>query len=258
MLIVISAVAGLSDPDFYYNETDEWRWQCYAQDLVNLFLVMPSLLITSLLVLKKPSLGGMLQPGVLLYLAYTYTIYCFNVHFNKSFVHYCAILAISFYLFSYSLYKAITEPKVLDYRIKFTRITGIYFLVIAGIFYILWLKDILPAIRRESIPQELIETGLVTNPVHVLDLSFALPGFFLAGILLLRNTSLGYFFAGPLLVFAFLMDLTITALNSLGPKAFDKNVITLSGIMLTLAIFSSILLVLLIKSRLSLPQPTFK
>ncbi|WP_317897711.1 hypothetical protein [Aurantibacillus circumpalustris] len=257
ILIIVSAAVGLSDPYFYYNETDEWRWQCYAQDLVNLVLVMPVLLITSLLSKKKPVVGAMLQPGVLLYLVYTYTIYCFDVHFNKFFLNYCAILAISFYLFSYTLYKRVTATKVLDYGNKFAKPIGIYFLIIAGIFYFLWLKDILPAIQNDIIPQSLIQSGLVTNPVYVLDLCFVLPGLFIAGILLLRNISFGYFLAGPFLVFTVLMDLTIAVLNSLNPQAADNSATIITGTMLTLATFSSLLLILLIKSRLKQAQPVF-
>jgi hypothetical protein len=46
-----------------------------------------------------------------------------------------------------------------------------------------------------------IDASLPTNPVHVLDLSFYLPGMFLIAIALWRKRTLGYAFVAPLLLF---------------------------------------------------------
>ena len=50
-----------------------------------------------------------------------------------------------------------------------------------------------------------MEAGLLTNPVHVLDLSLLLPGLMLSGISLLRRRPLGLALSPILLGFAALM-----------------------------------------------------
>ncbi|MBA3539533.1 MAG: hypothetical protein H0T79_07875 [Deltaproteobacteria bacterium] len=54
-------------------------------------------------------------------------------------------------------------------------------------------------------PAELVETGLLTNPVHVLDLSFILPLQVLAGVTLWRGKARGYLLAPAILAFVTLM-----------------------------------------------------
>lgn len=51
----------------------------------------------------------------------------------------------------------------------------------------------------------MVEAGLLTNPVHVLDLSLLLPGLLLSGISLLRRRPLGLLLSPLMLWFAALM-----------------------------------------------------
>jgi len=55
------------------------------------------------------------------------------------------------------------------------------------------------------------ESGLLTNPVHVLDLGLYLPAMIITAILLWRRKLLGYFLAIPLLVFNILTGIGILA-----------------------------------------------
>lgn len=103
LLIVVSSSASLSDPTFYQKETHNWQIQSIGQDIINIFCVVPFLLITNLLTIANRPFAILLWQGCLLYLAYTYTIYCFDIHFNQYFIIYCLILGLSFYLFIYFL-----------------------------------------------------------------------------------------------------------------------------------------------------------
>ncbi|HYT45408.1 MAG TPA: hypothetical protein VEP90_23975, partial [Methylomirabilota bacterium] len=70
----------------------------------------------------------------------------------------------------------------------------------------------IPALVTGKIPPGVMENGLLTNPVHVLDLALLLPAMIITAILLWRRKLLGYFLAVPLLVFSILTGIGILAI----------------------------------------------
>jgi hypothetical protein len=90
---------------------------------------------------------------------------------------------------------------------------SVYLLLVAILFALLWLSQDIPAIVTGKAPQSVTENGLLTNPVHVLDLGFYLPAMIITAILLWRRKFLGYFFAIPLLVFSILTGIGIIAID---------------------------------------------
>ncbi|HJS56436.1 MAG TPA: hypothetical protein VJ765_17910, partial [Chitinophagaceae bacterium] len=127
------------------------------------------------------------------------------------------------------------------------RFIAIYFIAIAVIFYLLWLTEIIPATLRNETPVSVKETGLFTNPVHVIDLAVVLPGIFITGLLLLRKRLLGYILAPVILSFFILMDITIgTLVIIIKQRGLDGSYI-LALIMYVLAIISAMLLYWYIK-----------
>ena len=125
--------------------------------------------------------------------------------------------------------------------------TGVYFIIIACMFYILWLSEIIPSVFSNSTPAILSEAGLFTNPVHVLDLSVVLPGIFISGILILRRNIFGMMLAPAVLIFFILMDLTIGFLVLLiFTRRLESNLSVVAG-MGGLAFFSIVVLVLFFK-----------
>jgi len=214
VLVSTCSVIGLFSGDFYYQESINWQAQSVGQDTVDLIVVVPVLIFTTVFAMgSNKEIGRLLWGGVLLYLIYTFTIYCFAVHFNKLFLVYCLTLGIAFYAFLYLLYKSIKNKMipVLGGR-ALIRLIGIYFLVISILFYLLWLSDVIPALQSDFVPVNLQESGLLTNPVHVIDLAVFLPGIFICGILLLKRRALGFLFAPVILMFFILMNITIGAL----------------------------------------------
>ncbi len=83
--------------------------------------------------------------------------------------------------------------------------------VIAGLFAVVWLASIIPALISGLVPQELAETGLVSNPVHVLDLALILPAMLGTAFLARRGRLTAQFLLAPWLVFAALMGASIIA-----------------------------------------------
>jgi len=243
-LIIIVSCVGLLTPGFYSKETSNWQTQSTWQDKIDLFLVLPCLLITSILAYRNNKAATSIWGGVVLYLTYTFVLYCFDIHFNKLFVAYCLCLGLSFYSFIYFLFTKHAETGNRNIENKsLNRIIGIYFIVVSVIFYFLWLAEIIPSIINNTQPQSLIETGLFTNGVHVIDLAVFLPGVFITGVFLLQRRSLGFMLTPAMLTFFVLMDITIGML-----AVVTKMKGTESNLMLTviMGIFTLVSLFLLI------------
>jgi len=243
LLVIFSSLVGLLVPDMYSKETQNWIIQSTGQDAIDLILITPVLLITSILAFRKSKAGFLLWGGTVFYLIYTFVIYCFSLHFNNLFVVYCITLGLSFYSFIYFLYLNLTEPIDAWFNDRIPRkTTGVYFIIIAFLFYFIWLSSIIPAQLASDIPKELADTGLYTNPVHVLDLSVLLPGSFLIGLFLLKKKNMGYPFAIVMLVFFILMDITIgTLVFLMNRKGLDSD-LNLLIIFSVLTLFSIYLL----------------
>ncbi len=249
VLITIVSCLGLFLPAIYARETPNWQAQSAGQDIVNLFLIIPSLVITSVLAFQKNKKAIMLRAGVLLYIIYTYIIFCFDIHLNQLFIIYCLILGTAVYLFLWFMLMFYHKPvdKWFDEMLPY-KVIGIYLIVIAAVFYLLWLAQIFPAIISESEPKELQEAGLLTNPVHALDLSLYLPGLILTGALLLRKHRLGLLMAPVILFFSVLMDITVGALVIvIKLRGLEANLMV-PIFMSVMALFSAVLLILYLES----------
>jgi hypothetical protein len=241
-LVSLVSLVGWLTPGFYSLETPNWQVQSRGQDLVDLFLLAPTLLVTAILAYRKNTIATAMWGGVVFYLIYTFFLYCFDVHFNKLFILYCLCLGLSFYGFVIFIFRQpLTEPPIIS-RLIF-RIIGVYFIVLATLFYLLWLSEIIPTNLQNTVPKSVTETGLLTNGVHVLDLAIVLPAIFMTGVLLLRNNSLGFMLTPVLLTFFILMDITIGTLAFLMTEQGIQDDLSLTIIMGGLALFSLILLV---------------
>lgn len=209
-LIVVASAGGLLSAGTYSRETVSWAAQGIGQDLVNLVVIVPTLVISSLYVVRRTRPALFVLLGAMMYTIYTYSIYCFAVHFNQFFLVYCAILGLS----AYATIVITSETDIAGLKSWFdhgtsARLAAGLLFVLALAFSVLWLSEIVPAILRNTMPRSQQEAGLNTNPVHVLDLSIVLPGFFIASVLFWKKHTLGYLLVPTLLVFATLMDITI-------------------------------------------------
>ena len=121
------------------------------------------------------------------------------------------------------------------------RPVSVFLLLVALLFYFQWLSEDIPALLTGKIPQSITESGLLTNPVHVLDLGLYLPAMIITSILLWRRKLLGYTFAIPLLVFSVLTGIGILAtLFAMSSKGLSASV----GVELFIAVIVVVSLVL--------------
>lgn len=224
ILVAATSIYALITPNFYRLETEDWVKQSTAQDVVDLFLVLPVLMIAGLFVHRGERLAEPMWGGSLLYLIYTFIIYCFNIHFNQLFLVYVGALGISVWAFIYFIrqqQRMQTIPSLSSTRIA--RVVSIYFIAVAIIFYALWLADVIQALAAGRPSNSLVAAGLTTNPVHVLDLSVVLPGIFITGLLLYRQHPIGLMLTPVILVFFMLMDITIAIIFMAQQKESMSN-----------------------------------
>ena len=210
ILISIVSLAGMLVNSFYAKESFNWQIQALGQDEIDLYVITPVLLMTGLNFSKNNRALTLLWAGTLLYVIYTFLIYCFDIHFNHLFPVYCLILCLSFYSFAWFVYGQIRYPsKFQNKEPRYQKITGAYLVIISVLFYLLWYSEIISAIIRDTIPASVADSGLPTNPVHVIDISIFLPAMFITGLFTLKRKRMALMFANMFLCFFILMDITI-------------------------------------------------
>ncbi|OQP62895.1 hypothetical protein A3860_26665 [Niastella vici] len=248
ILITLVSCISLLTPDFYVKETFNWRIQSVGQDMIDLFIVVPALIITAMLAYRKKYIADLLWAGVMLYILYTFLIYSFGVHFNRLFLIYCLTLGLSFYSLAWFIYSQIKSPvKFGINKNAVVKVTGIFFLVLSFVFYFLWLSEIIPAVINNRVPKGVTETGLVTNPVQVIDLSVFLPGIFITGFWILKRRPAGFSFAIIILTFFVLMNVTIGWLALMMKRKELESSLSVTIVMAVLSLISFVFLVWNIK-----------
>jgi hypothetical protein len=218
VLLTIAASAGAFSPSTYANDAPFFATQGVAQDAITLFITVPLMVICFLLDRRGSTRARILWLGLMAYTLYSYILYAFFVSFNWLFLIYALILGLSLYGFVGTLRdtdSAAIRDAVLDGRAnadRFRRRTAVILFIIAGLFYLLWLSEIIPALVSGITPQSVLDNGLPTNPVHVLDLAILLPGLILTGIMVLKKKPLGYLLAPVFFGYAAMLGLAILAM----------------------------------------------
>ena len=235
----IASYFGAFDPNTYAAETASLAAQGRGQDIVNLFLAAPLLLILLWRLQKPRPIASVLMAGTLFYILYSFVIYAFGIHFNFLFHIYCLVLGLSLYAFILHLHRM----HQLDVKHWFQRkvpirSTSIFLLVIAFLFYYLWLSDTLPAAIAGTTPESVTSYNLLVNPVHVLDMAIALPGLILAAYLLWQHHEWGYILAPMFLVFLIILTIALAAMMIMVKRAGVSEDTSLVYIFLVLAVIS--------------------
>lgn len=213
VLMAAVSSAGIFSKRTYLLEHPSWAAQGYGQDVINIFLVFPLLIILYFLIKKGSTKAILLWLGVLMYIAYSYALYSFFMHFGPWFLLYIAILGISFYSLIGSIIGLSKQPNGI---LKFKGKGAAFYLLINGALFIcLWLLEIIPAIFNGQALPSAASIGFWINPVHVLDLAFILPLMIIASISLFKKGSTGFLLAIPTITFAAIMGIAIISMTAL-------------------------------------------
>ncbi|MCF8334956.1 MAG: hypothetical protein K9H65_00005 [Bacteroidales bacterium] len=223
----------------YARDSESMGAQGMGQDMVNLFVAVPLIIVSLILIYRNIKAGWFLLTGSVFYVLYSFFIYAFGVYFNQLFLLYCLILGLSLYTFIYMLY----EMNGMDIHGWFAekvpvRLTGYYFILIAILFYGLWLKDVIPAIVNDTVPESVSKYNLLVNPVHVLDIGIVLPGLIIAAFLLMKNYRLGLILAPTLLVFIILLAIALIGMTLMLQVKGISDDTSVAGIFSFMAIIS--------------------
>ncbi len=212
LLVTVASLLGVINSETYSQETINWALQAMAQDYINLFLVVPLLLVTTFYLPKKALGAFLIWLGLLLYLVYSYALYSFFIHFGPLFLVYVAILGLSFYSFLGSLIGLDWSIIGHNFAKVKTRMASRLLLIIGIMFYALWASDIIRALINGGLPQDVDKIGLFVNPIQVLDMAFLLPGAIIVSHLLRQKNVLGQVLTVPFLTFFITMGAAIISI----------------------------------------------
>lgn len=226
LLVAITSVAGLFWPATYARETAYSRTGGYSSDLIDLFLVLPVLLVSGVRGYRGSLPARLVWLGTLGYLLYNFAIYAFGVRFNALFLVYVATLGLCFYAVVFSVRLIPVEQMAQTYGPRVPRMTvAIVFLVLAVQTAIFEVRSDVIAIVTGKIPQNIADANQSIDFVHVLDLAFLLPALCITAILLLRRKAASYALAPALLTLLATMSIEIAIIIAvMGRKGFGTNV----------------------------------
>ncbi len=213
LALAVVSYFGAFAADTYTRDAASMAAQGQGQDLVDLFLVVPLLLVSLFFLRNGSKLWTLLFSGIVSYILYSFVIYCFGVHFNRLFLLYCLTLGASLYLFIIVIH-SLNGQAVESWFAEKTPVkaTGIFLAVVAAMFYLLWLRDVVPAIITDTTPKSVSDYNLLVNPVHVIDIAIALPGLLITAVLFMKRRRLGYILAPVCLVFIIILAIALAAM----------------------------------------------
>lgn len=136
--------------------------------------------------------------GSAAYIAYNAVMFCFAVHFNSFFLLYAALLALSFWALLTTLRDLDLEGLAAACSRVPARTIAAYMVFCIVVFGLTWLRDIMPATVDNVMPVSFEGTGLIQNPIYVLDFAFTFPLLAVGAWLLWRRRPWGYVLAGTL------------------------------------------------------------
>jgi hypothetical protein len=223
VLLAVAAAGALFVPAVYAREAPIWAAQGMGQDWVDLVLVAPALAAAAAFVLRGSRLAVLVLGGLVAYALYSLVLYAFFLHFGPLFLVYAWALGLAFYALV-ALVSALAADDVRDWFGPGApvRSAGGLSVFIGAAFYALWLAEALPALAAGRMPQSAVDAGLITNPVHVLDLGVVLPAFIAGGAALTRRRPFGYWLTPVMLAFAVAMDVALMGM-SMSMRVHDSN-----------------------------------
>lgn len=239
---------GIFNDTMYQRELPSLAAQGAGQDVVNLFVGGP-LLVAALLFMNRGSkTASWIFAGIIFYYLYSYIIYTFGIRHNNLFLLYCTTLALSTYIFIFWVhFNSGLAIKGWFTKAPPGKATAIFILAIAALFYIIWLKDIVPPLLNGEAPEFVIENNYAPNPIHAIDLSFALPGLIITAILLLKNHKLGYLLTPPVLVFIIILTIALIGMMIMVQVRGLSDDMSLVYIFALLALIGGIVLMLFLR-----------
>jgi len=243
-----ASAMGIFVDSTYQRELPSLAAQGVGQDIINLFVGAPILLVSLFFMNRGSKSASWIFAGMVFYYLYSYIIYTFGIHHNSLFLVYCATLALSTYIFIFWIhYNGGLDIKSWFSQAPPAKGIGLFLLAIAGMFYMIWLKDIVPPLLKGEAPLFVQENNYSPNPIHAIDLSFALPGMIITSILLFKKHKLGYLITPVFLVFIVVLAIALIAMMVMVYARGLADDASIAYIFLVLAVIGSLVLLLFLR-----------
>lgn len=189
--------------------------------LVVLVVAVPALVVSMLAAARGWVAAVIVWLGATAHLLYNGVLFLFATPFNRLFLLYCAMFALSVWT-AISVLRAIDVPAFAAAQVGRAlpaRAIASYLWVIAALNALVWLARVVPATFNGTPPAFLEGTGLPTNPVYVQDLSFWIPLMVVSAFWLWRRRAWGYVLGGALLVWGPIESVSIAVDQAFGHTA---------------------------------------
>lgn len=195
----------------YKNDSVSIASQGLAADFVTLVLGIPLLILSFYLSTKRSIRASLLLSGTLAYFLYTYTSYTFLWMYNRLFLVYIALMALSLYAFILSVISFDTAKLRMYFKqgIPVRFLAGYQFFLAFGVS-LMWLGRIVPSIFSGMAPEGL--EHYTTLVIQGMDLGIIVPSAVVSGILLLKRNSFGYLLSSIIIFKSITMLAAITAM----------------------------------------------
>jgi len=194
VLLVVTAATGLLGRDIYEPfALPKYIQESRAQDLITLALGVP-LLVVGLLGLRCDRAWAVpLLTGVLAYELYVYALYVIGGIYSALFLPYVAVTSLSLYgIIGLLVGVDAARLQRLARPSLPRRWIGAFFAIIALVFAIIWIGQVITTIRTG-----IVDSGHV---IFCIDLVIVLPAFGIAAVKLFRREAFGDVLAGLLLL----------------------------------------------------------
>jgi hypothetical protein len=175
--------------------------------------------------------GGAVRPvitwlGATAFTLYQSVLFLFATPFNRLFLAYVAMFALSAWTLVTLLKAVDVDGFVRHYAAAFpNRALAAYLGVLAVLNALAWLVQVVPATFRGGAPAFLAGSGLTTSPVYVQDLSFWIPLMAVSAAWLRRRRAWGYVLVGAMLVFGVIESISIAVDQWMGSAADPSSTV---------------------------------
>lgn len=211
----------------YARDSVSMATQAIAQDQATLFLGVPMLIVSIILLIRNNKIGNFLLTGVLGYFLYTYLSYSILITYNQFYLIYLALMVLSFYGFLISV-GILMNDSIFD-KIKETfpvKSTSRFLFITAIAIFVMWMGRIIPALDGNTAPFGLEQYA--TLGIQTLDLGFIVPAGLVVGYLLRKGDKRGYVFSIVLIIKAEMMTIAVSNMAiSMKIKGVEISIIEL-------------------------------
>lgn len=240
---IAASAASLARPDLIHGPSVSVG-SLRGTALVILVVAVPILLASMALVRRGSLLALVGWIGALGYISYQGVLFLFGSPFNGLFFLYLGILSFGVW----SLIAIVPGLPVAEFGAQFgprtpVRLVAAYLAILAALFYLLWLRAIVPALFDSVAPAFLVGTGMTTGPGQILDLGFALPVVVASAVLIWRRRPWGYLLGGSMLVMLAIESVSIGVDQWFGSVADPSSTVVSAAMVPVFAAIAAIGLV---------------